>query len=112
MARGVLIPGGMKPHKDPNQGEGNKVAARHFNREVREFIAAGKVADAARDAAHYVETEPTDARRAEEKARKRPSPVKVSVNELVAKGRTVIERVRPVVDRVVDRVRTRLNRAK
>jgi hypothetical protein len=102
----------MKPDKDPNQGEGNKVAARHYNREVREFIADGKVSDAARQAAQYVETEPTDAKRAEEKARKGPSATKVSIDELVAKGRTVIDRVRPIVDRVVKRVRTTLNRHK
>jgi hypothetical protein len=106
----VLVLGGMKPHKDPNEGEGNKTAARHYNREVREFIADGKVDDAAREAAHYVEADPKDATRAEARARKGPRSAKVSVDELVAKGRTVIDRVRPIVERVVDRVRTRLNR--
>lgn len=107
----MLLLGGMKPDKDPNQGEGNKVAARHYNREVREFIADGKVDEAAREAADYVEAEPTDAQRAEQRARKGPkSSAKVSVEALVAKGRTVIDRVRPMVDRVVDRVRTSLNR--
>jgi len=110
MARGVLLPWGMKTDKDPIQGEGNKVSARHYNREVREFIADGKVDDAAREAAHYVEAEPRDAQRAEAKARKGPKSARVSVDELVAKGRTVIERVRPIVDRVVDRVRSRFNR--
>lgn len=99
----------MKTDKDPNQGEGDKVSARHYNREVREFIADGKVDDAAREAAHFVEAEPREAQRAERKARKGPAS-KVSVDELVAKGRTVIDRVRPIVDRVVDRVRTRFNR--
>lgn len=109
----MLIVGGMKPHKDPNEGEGNKTAARHYNREVREFIADGKVDDAAREAAQYVEVDPTEAQRAEERARKGPkSSAKVSVDELVAKGRTVIDRVRPIVERVVDRVRTSLNRNK
>ena len=100
----------MKTDKDPNQGEGDKVSARHYNSEVREFIAEGKVDEAAREAAHYVEAEPRDAERAEKKARKGPSSSKVSVDELVAKGRTVIDRVRPIVDRVVDRVRSRFNR--
>lgn len=100
----------MKTDKDPNQGEGDKVSARHYNSEVREFIADGKVDEAAREAAHYVEAEPRDAERAEKKARKGPSSSKVSVDELVAKGRTVIDRVRPIVDRVVDRVRSRFNR--
>jgi len=100
----------MKTDKDPNQGEGDKVSARHYNREVREFIADGKVDDAAREAAHYVEAEPADAKRAERRAQKGPSATKVSIDELVAKGRTVIDRVRPMVGRVVDRVRSRLNR--
>ncbi len=100
----------MKTDKDPNQGEGDKVSAQHYNREVREFIADGKVDEAAREAAHYIETEPRDAERAERKARKSPASSKVSIDELVAKGRTVIERVRPIVDRVVARVRSRLSR--
>ena len=100
----------MKTDKDPNQGEGDKVSARHYNSEVREFIADGKVDEAAREAAHYIEAEPRDAERAEKKARKGPTSSRVSVDELVAKGRTVIDRVRPIVDRVVDRVRSRLNR--
>ncbi|MBA3455391.1 MAG: hypothetical protein H0T42_20025 [Deltaproteobacteria bacterium] len=100
----------MKTGKDPNQGEGDKVSARHYNREVRDFIADGKVDEAAREAARYVESEPRDADRAERKARKGPSSSKVSVDELVAKGRTVIDRVRPIVERVVDRVRAKLNR--
>lgn len=110
MARQVLILCGMKTDKDPNQGEGDKVSARHYNREVREFIADGKVDDAARDAARFVEAEPREAERAERKARKGPSSSRVSIEELVAKGRTVIDRVRPIVDRVVDRVRTKFNR--
>ncbi len=110
VARRVLTICCMKTEKDPNQGEGDKVSARHYNAEVREFIADGKVDEAAREAAHYVEAEPRDAERAESKARKGPASTKVSVDELLAKGRDVIERVRPIVDRVVDRVRTRFNR--
>lgn len=100
----------MKTEKDPNQGEGDKVSARHYNREVREFIADGKVDEAAREAAHYVESDPRDADRAEKQARKGPTASKVSVEVLVAKGRTVIDRVRPMVDKVVERVRSRLSR--
>ncbi|MDB4961376.1 MAG: hypothetical protein JWP01_1375 [Myxococcales bacterium] len=98
------------PGAGPNQGEGDKISARHYNREVREFVADGKVEEAAREAAHYVESEPQDAARAEKAARKGPHPARVSVDELVAKGRTVIDRVRPIVERVVDRVRSRLGR--
>jgi len=100
----------MKTDKDPNQGEGDKASARHYNREVREFIADGKVDDAAREAAHYVEAEPSDAKRAERRASKGPGASKVSVDEIVAKGRTVIDKVRPLVASVVDRVRSRFNR--
>ena len=100
----------MKTDKDPNQGEGDKVSAQHYNREVREFIADGKVDEAAREAAHYVESDPRDANRAEKKARKGPPSSRVSVDELVAKGRSMIERVRPLVDKVVERVRSRLAR--
>ena len=99
----------MKTDKDPNQGEGDKVSARHYNSEVREFIAEGKVDEAAREAAHYVDAEPREAKAAESKARKGPSS-KVSVDEILAKGRTVIDRVRPLVESVVDRVRSRFNR--
>lgn len=110
MARGVLLPPCMKT-QDPNQGEGDKTSARHYNRQVREFVADGKVDEAAREAAHFVEAEPDEANRAERAARKGPRHgTRVSVDELVAKGRTVIDRVRPMVERVVDRVRTRLGR--
>ncbi len=74
------------------------------HREVREFIADGKVDEAARDAAFFVESEP-----AEPRARKNPHATKVSVDELVAKGRTLIDRVRPFVERVVESVRSRLH---
>lgn len=113
----MLVNLGMKPENQndnpagANQGEGDKVSARHYNRAAREFVADGKVDPAAREAARYVETEPTDAKRAEEAARKGPrGGTRVSVDDLVAKGRTVIDRVRPIVDRVVDRVRSKMSR--
>jgi len=98
------------PGAGPNQGEGDRISARRYNRSVREFIDDGNVEDAARDAAFFVEQEPEDAKRAEKAARKGPHRSKVSVDELVAKGRTVFDRVRPIVDRVVGRVRSRLGR--
>lgn len=91
--------------KDPNQGEGDKLSARHYNRDVREFVADGKVDEAAREAAKYVETHPEEAARAERAARKGPHKTRVSVDELVAKGRTVLDRARPMVKRVIDRLR-------
>jgi hypothetical protein len=101
----------MKPtNSDPNQGEGDKLSARHYNRNVREFVQEGKVDDAAHDAADYVAREPEDAARAEQKARRGPRGTRVSVDELIAKSRTVVDRVRPYVDRAVGAVRSRLRR--
>jgi len=100
VAREVLLSWTMKTGKGRNPGEGDKVSARQHDREVREFIADGRVDEAA----FFVEPPPAEAR-----ARKNPHATKVSVDELVAKGRTLIERVRPFVDRVVDSVRSRLH---
>lgn len=111
VARGVLMWSGMKPQdKEPNQGEGDKASARHYNREAESFVADGKVEGAAREAAEFVEAEPAEASRAERKAKRGPSPTKLSVDELIAKGRTVIDRVRPIVDRVVDRMKSRFSK--
>ena len=112
MARQVLLVPCMKTNtRDPNQGEGDKISARHYNRAAREFVAEGKVGEAAREAAHYVDERPGDAHRAEDAARKGPHKgPRVSVDELVAKGRTVFDRVRPMVERVVGRVRARLSK--
>jgi hypothetical protein len=97
-------------NQDPNQGEGDRVSARHYNRRVREFVAAGKVSGAARDAEKFVEREPDEAARAERAGKRGPaSGARATVDELVAKGRTVIDRVRPMVERVASRIRTRLS---
>ena len=111
MARGVLVPVGMKKDNH-NQGEGDHLSARRYNRDVREFIAEGKVDEAAREAREYLEREPEAAERAEAKAKRGPKThsTKVSVDELVAQGRTVIDRVRPYVERAASRVRARLGR--
>jgi len=107
----MLVCSSMKPQdKEPNQGEGDKVSARHYNRQAEAFVADGKVESAARDAENFVEAEPEEAARAERKAKRGPNPTKVTIDELVAKGRTVIDRVRPYVERVVDRVKSRLNK--
>ena len=95
-----------------NQGEGDKLSARHYNRKVREFVATGKVDDAAQDARLFVERNPEAAEEAEERAKRGPRRrgPRVSVDELVAKGRTVVDRVRPMVDRVASKIRSRLGR--
>lgn len=93
-----------------NQGEGDRVSARRYNRDARRFVADGKVEPAARDAKDYVERDPGGAARAEAKAKRGPKGTRASVDELIAKGRTVVDRVRPIVDRVAKRVRARLRR--
>lgn len=103
----------MKPtNSDRNQGEGDRKSARRYNRKLREFISQGKVDPAAREAEAYVEHAPGDAERAERAAKRGPSArgTKVSVDELVAKGRTVFDRMRPLVSRVVARARKRFHK--
>lgn len=102
---------GMKPHNsDQNQGEGDRRSARRYNNDVRRFVADGQVEDAAQKAKDYVEREPGDAARAEAKARRGPKGSRASVDELIAKGRTVVDRVRPIVDRVASRIKKRFQR--
>jgi hypothetical protein len=110
----MLNPHPMKPenptHRDGNQGEGDRISARHYNRQVRDYVAGGKVEPAARDAEQFVDQHPGEAESAERAGKRGPHASKTSIDELVAKGRTVIDRVRPMVDRAVDKVRERLNR--
>lgn len=111
MAREVLLSLRMKPRDpDRNQGEGNRDAARRYNRDLREFISEGNVEPAAHDAKESVERDPKAGERAEAAARRGPRGTHASIDELVAKGRTVVDRVRPVVARVAARVRARLSR--
>ena len=101
----------MKPtNSDRNQGEGDRKSARRYNRKLREFISQGRVDSAAHEAEGYVEREPKDAERAERAAKRGPHGTRVSVDELVAKGRTVFDRMRPLVSRVVARARKRFHK--
>jgi len=104
----------MKPekptHHDANEGEGNRTSARHYNQQLREFVAGGKVEPAAHAAEAYVRQKPEEAARAEQKAQRGPHPTRVSLDEMVAKSRTVVDRVRPVVERALGRLRARLGR--
>ena len=101
----------MSQDKDPNQGEGDRISARRYDRHVREFIAEGKVPDAANEAAFYVEHEPEDAAKAEEAAKHGPFGKRfASVDQIVAKGHSVIDRVRPMVSRAVGNLRARFGR--
>lgn len=94
-----------KPTQDGNQGEGDRISARRYNRHVREFVAAGKVEPSARDAEVYVERLPDDAARAERKARRGPrgTRVSVSIDELVAKGHTALDRIQALLHRAATR---------
>jgi hypothetical protein len=100
VARVVLVLFRMKSKNPRNQGEGDRVSARRYNRDVREFIAEGRVDEAASDAREYLEREPDEAAAAEKKAKRGPHGTRVSVDELVAKGRTIVDRVKPYVARV------------
>jgi hypothetical protein len=95
----------MSAPKDPMQGEGDRISARAYNRDVREFIREGKVDEAAEDARLYVERDPDDAERAEEKARRGPRAKGISVDELVAKGHTVVERIQRAAKKLRNRFR-------
>ena len=104
----------MKPQdesKDGNQGEGDRKSARRYNEDATGFVAEGKVEPAAREAAQFVEAEPEEAKEAEQRAKRGPhGGTNISVDELVAKGRTVIDRVRPIVERVVERVKAKFSK--
>lgn len=100
----------MKPKDSgPDQGEGDRASVGRYNRKLREFISRGKVDTAAHDAEVYVEGESESARQEERAAQRGPRSqgTKVSVDELIAKGRSVFDRVRPLVSRVVARARKR-----
>lgn len=91
----------MSKAKDPNQGEGDRLSARRYDRHVREFIAEGKVPDAANEARLFVERDPDDASKAEQAAKRGPRGSRwASVDEMIAKGHSVLDRVRPMVDRL------------
>lgn len=91
----------MSQGKDPNQGEGDRMSARRYDRHAREFVAEGKVPDAANEARLFVERDPDDAAKAEQAARRGPQGTRwASVEELIAKGHSVLDRVKPMVDRL------------
>jgi hypothetical protein len=88
----------MDDRKDPNQGEGDRQSARRYDEHVEDFVAEGKVDEAAREAKTYVEREPKDAARAERTARRGPHGLRGKVEDIVedvlGKGRALVERVR------------------
>lgn len=104
----------MKPvnttPRDSNQGEGDKDAARHYNDQLHAFVEGGRVEPAARDAERFVQQQPLEAKRAEQTAKRGPIATRLSLDELLARGRTLVERARPVVERAVDKLRARFAR--
>jgi hypothetical protein len=100
----------MSQDKDPNQGEGDRISARRYDRNVRKFVADGNVDEAADEARLYVERDPEQARAAEEAAKRGPKSRRSSAEGILAKGQSMIERVRPMVDRAVGSLRARFGR--
>jgi hypothetical protein len=84
----------MTDRKDPNQGEGDRISGRRYDRHVEEFVAEGKVPPAARNAKEYVEKDPEGAARAERAARRGPHGYLGMIEAVVAKGRSMFERMR------------------
>src|SRR5689334_578957 len=99
----------MSQDKDPNQGEGDRISARRYDNNVREFVAEGRVPDAAKDARDYVDRDPDGAAKAEATAKHGPGRW-ASVDELVAKGHSVIDRIKPAVERAVGNLRARFGK--
>lgn len=90
-----------------NQGEGDKASARRYNDHAAEFVAEGKVDQAARTARDFVETEPAAAVAAERTAQRGPGASKVSLEDLMARGRTVVDRMRPMIERAAGKLRAK-----
>jgi hypothetical protein len=99
LARVVLVLWPMSQQKEPNQGEGDRVSARRYDDNVRDFVTDGKVEGAADEARAYVEREPDDAAKAEAAAKRGPR-VNATVDQVIAKGHSLLDRVRPMVARL------------
>lgn len=62
---------GTKNEGAKNEGEGNRTAARHYNKDTRDFVESGKVEKSAKEARDAVEgKERKDLKRAEEQGLK------------------------------------------
>jgi hypothetical protein len=96
-----------KPTEDGHRRKGDRLSTRRHGRKVREFVARREVAPAARVGADIVEPRREQAGRADRKVRRGPRATRVTVDELVAKGRTVIDRIEALVHRVADRIGSR-----
>jgi hypothetical protein len=90
-------------NRHSNQGEGDRKSARRYDRHLHEYIAEGKVDDAAQIARNFVELHPLEAEHAERKARRGPTAF-ATAEELVARGRTFVERIRQAAAKLRARV--------
>ena len=99
-----------KPTQDGNQGEGDRSSVRRYARHLREFVAGDKVEPSARGPEAYVERLPPDSTREERGARRGPHHTRVSVEELMARGHTVLGRLQRALHRVFGRFTRRLRR--
>jgi hypothetical protein len=79
-----------------NQGEGDRESGRRYDDHVREFVADGKVAPAANSAETFVDQHPKQAHHDEQKAKHGPHGV---FEELVAKGKQIVERLKARFDK-------------
>ena len=86
--RAALLPGMSEDDKDPNQGEGDWASARRYDRHVRDYVAQG-----GSRGRWYFEHHADEAAGAERQARHGGSRL-ATVDELVAKGQSVLARVR------------------
>jgi hypothetical protein len=87
--------------KDDNQGEGDRLSARRYDQHAERFVRDGKVEDAARNARDSVDRDPSAAARAEQAGKRGPgSRHRSTADELVAKGRTLFDHLRPALARL------------
>jgi hypothetical protein len=80
----------MANMKDPNQGEGDRLAARRYDQHLESFVAQGKPAGAAEDARAWVDAHPNDAAHAERTARRGPHPLRSALTGVLAWFRSLV----------------------
>lgn len=84
----------MDDRKDPNQGEGDRESDRRYREHLDDFISRGKVRRAAQGAERYVEKDPEGAARAERTARRGPHGYFHIVEDILARGKSIYDRVK------------------
>lgn len=99
----------MKPDKptqrDARHGEGERGSVHHDYEQLREFVAGGQLKSAAHEAEAHVGHQREEVARAA-----RGSQTQISIDEMVAKNRSIVEGVRSIVHRAVGRLRSRFRR--